>query len=210
MLDHRIVPLQNRILVPVARVLAARGVRADTLSWAGFGFGVAAFFLIAASFSAFGLVAIAANRLLDGLDGSVARATHPTDRGALLDIVLDFVFYALVPLGFAIADAEANALPAAVLIASFVGTGSSFLAFSLLAERRGLRSRRFPSKGLYYLGGLAEGAETIAVFVVMCLFPSYFAALAYGFALVCALATVLRWRHGLTVLAGTQQPGPVR
>ena len=171
MLDHRIVSLQNLVLVPVARVLAQKGVRADTLSWIGLGFAILAFLLISANWYLAGLAAVAANRVVDGLDGSVARATRPTDKGAFLDISLDFVFYAVVPLAFALANPAANALAAAVLIASFVGTGTSFLAFSLLAERKGLRSTKFPAKGIYYVGALAEGAETIAVFVAMCLFP---------------------------------------
>ncbi|WP_294641665.1 CDP-alcohol phosphatidyltransferase family protein [uncultured Aureimonas sp.] len=200
MFDHRIIPLQNRVLVPMARVLAKRGVRADALSWTGFGFGVVAFALIWANWYLAGLLAIAANRLVDGLDGSVARATRPTDRGAFLDIVLDFAFYTLVPLAFALADPAANALAAAVLIASFVGTGTSFLAFSLIAERRGLRSAKFPAKGIYYVGALAEGAETIAVFVAMCLVPTYFPAIAYGYAALCAITTALRLRLGMAML----------
>ncbi|KTR03585.1 membrane protein [Aureimonas ureilytica] len=200
MFDHRIIPLQNRVLVPMARVLAKRGVRADALSWTGFGLGVVAFGLIWANWYLAGLLAIAANRLVDGLDGSVARATSPTDRGAFLDIVLDFAFYTLVPLAFALADPDANALAAAVLIASFVGTGTSFLAFSLIAERRGLRSAKFPAKGIYYVGALAEGAETIAVFVAMCLVPTYFPAIAYGYAALCAITTALRLRLGMAML----------
>ncbi|MFM6999566.1 MAG: CDP-alcohol phosphatidyltransferase family protein [Limnohabitans sp.] len=74
-----------------------------------------------------------ASRLLDGLDGSVARLTQPTDAGGFLDIALDFVFYAAIPLAFAVAQPATNALPAA-LLASFIGTGSSFLAFAALAE----------------------------------------------------------------------------
>ncbi|KTQ86467.1 membrane protein [Aureimonas ureilytica] len=200
MFDHRIIPLQNRVLVPMARVLAKRGVRADALSWTGFGLGVVAFGLICANWYLAGLLAIAANRLVDGLDGSVARATLPTDRGAFLDIVLDFAFYTLVPLAFALADPDTNALPAAVLIASFVGTGTSFLAFSLLAERRGLSSTKFPAKGIYYVGALAEGAETIAVFVAMCLFPAHYAWIAYGYAALCAITTALRLRLGMAML----------
>ncbi len=200
MFDHRIILLQNRVLVPVARVLAKRGLRADALSWTGFGFGIVAFALIWANWYLAGLLAILANRLVDGLDGSVARATGPTDRGAFLDIVLDFAFYTLVPLAFALADPDVHALPAAVLIASFVGTGTSFLAFSLIAERRGLRSTKFPAKGIYYVGALAEGAETIAVFVAMCLFPAYFPELAYSYAVLCVITTALRLTLGLAML----------
>jgi len=128
----------------------------------------------------------------------VARLTRPTDRGAFLDIALDFLFYASIPLAFAVADPTANALAAAVLLAAFVGTGSSFLAFAVLAERRGLTSDDYPQKGIYYLGGLTEATETLLCFVLMCLWPQHFALWAYGFAMLCLLTTVTRlfggWR----------------
>jgi phosphatidylglycerophosphate synthase len=122
----------------------------------------------------------------------VARATTPTDRGGFLDITLDFLFYAAIPLAFALADPAANALPAAVLLASFIGTGSSFLAFAIVAAQRGLTSTALPDKSFYFLGGLTEATETLVAFVAMCLWPSWFPQIAYGFAALCALTTALR------------------
>ncbi|MEC9462913.1 MAG: CDP-alcohol phosphatidyltransferase family protein, partial [Pseudomonadota bacterium] len=148
------------------------------------------------------LLLILANRVLDGLDGAVARIQGPTDRGAYLDIALDMVFYALIPLGFAVAAPDVNALPAAVLVVSVVGTGSSFLAFSAVAAKLGRKAPEFPTKGIYYAGGLAEGFETIAVFVAMCLLPASFPVIAYGFAALCALTTVIRWRQGWIAFSG--------
>ncbi|MDO6584344.1 CDP-alcohol phosphatidyltransferase family protein [Salipiger sp. 1_MG-2023] len=199
MFDARLLPLQRRLLHPVARWLSLRGVSADAISLVGFAFGAAG--ALAAAYGAFGLAlaGILANRIGDGLDGEVARMAGATDRGAFLDIALDFVFYALVPLGFAVA-APQNALPAALLIASFVGTGSSFLAFSVIAERRGLQAQDYPSKGIFYLGGLTEGTETIAVLIAMCLWPSAFPWLAGGYALACTLTTLTRWYAGWTLL----------
>lgn len=196
MIDAALLPLQRRALTPPGRWLAARGVHADHLTLAGFALGVLA--VPALAFGAYGLALalLAVNRLADGLDGAVARLSGPTDRGAFLDISLDFVFYALFPLGFALADPVANALPAAVLIAAFVGTGSSFLAFASIAAGRGDKAPAFPTKGIYYLGGLTEGFETIAIFAAMCLFPRSFPLLAYLFAAACALTTALRWRQG--------------
>jgi hypothetical protein len=83
-----------------------------------------------------------------------------------------------------------------VLLAAFIGTGSSFLAFSLLAERRGLKSEDYPRKGIYYLGGLTEATETLLCFVLMCLWPRHFALWAYGFALLCAVTTATRLLAG--------------
>lgn len=196
MIDARILPLQRAAMRPLARILAGRGIRADAVSIAGFGLGLLAVPALALGHFGAALASIALNRLLDGLDGEIARLTRPTDRGAFLDISLDFVFYALIPLGFALHDPAANGLPAAVLIAAFVGTGSSFLAFAAIAARRGMTSAAFPRKGIHYLGGLTEGFETLAVFVLMCLLPDWFPALAWGFAAACALTTLLRWRAG--------------
>lgn len=196
MIDARLLPAIKTVLQPPARALAGLGVSADSVTLIGFGFGLIAVFSVSLGWMTTALMFLLLNRLCDGLDGTIARLSTPTDRGAFLDIALDFVFYALFPLGFALLDPASNALAAAVLIAAFVGTGSSFLAFATIAAKRGETAAAFPSKGIYYLGGLTEGAETIALFVVMCLLPEWFAPLAYGFALACAATTVLRWLHG--------------
>ncbi|MEZ5777507.1 MAG: CDP-alcohol phosphatidyltransferase family protein [Paracoccaceae bacterium] len=196
MFDRHLLPLQRRLLAGPARAMARRGVTADQVTLAGFALGLLAVAALALGANGLALVLILANRLADGLDGALARQTGPTDRGAFLDIALDFVFYALVPLGFALADPTVNALPAAVLIASFVGTGSSFLAFASIAARRNLSAETYPSKGIYYLGGLTEGAETIALFAAMCLWPGLFPLLAWSFAALCVITTLTRWRQG--------------
>ena len=201
MIDAKLLPLQRRLLRPIALGLITFGVRADQVTITGFLLGIVALPLLASQQYTWALVFILLNRVLDGIDGEVARLTIATDRGAFLDIALDFVFYALIPLGFALANVTENALAAAVLLAAFVGTGSSFLAFSLMAEKRKLHAQKFPSKGLYYLGGLTEGAETIAVFVAFCLWPDLFTPLAYGFAFACGLTTLSRWLQGWHLLA---------
>lgn len=195
MIDAALLPTVRAVLEAPARRLVARGITADQVSLAGFGIGLLALPALWLGWFPLALALILLNRIADGLDGIMARKVGATDRGAFLDIALDFVFYATVPLGFALAAPE-NALAAAVLICAFVGTGSSFLAFAVIAAKRGLRADAYPAKGIYYLGGLTEGTETIVVFVLMCLFPAWFVPLAYGFALACALTTVLRWLQG--------------
>jgi phosphatidylglycerophosphate synthase len=196
MLDRAAIALLKPGLQRMAKGLVRAGVGADAVTLIGFALGIGAAVSIALGGPMSGLALLLASRLMDGLDGAVARLTQPTDRGAFLDITLDFVFYAAIPLAFAIADPSANALPAAVLLAAFIGTGSSFLAFSVFAERRGLKSEDYPQKGLYYLGGLTEATETLVCFGLMCLWPQRFAWWACGFAALCALTIVTR------VLAG--------
>ena len=162
MLDRALNDHLQRPLQALARWLAGQGVRADHLTWAGFAVGLLAVPLIASGHPRWALLAMALNRLADGLDGTLARLTAPTDRGAFLDITLDFLFYASIPLAFALANPAANGLAAAVLLFAFMGTASSFLAFAVLAARRGLTSTAYPRKGFYYLGGLTEATETIA------------------------------------------------
>ena len=198
MLDRALTALIRRPLQTLARGAVALGLKADTLTISGFAIGIGAAGAIASGRPLWGLLLMLISRLLDGLDGAVARLSTPTDRGAFLDITLDFLFYASIPLAFAWADPAANALPAATLLAAFMGTASSFLAFAVLAERRGLKSEAYPSKGLFYLGGLTEASETLICFCLMCLWPAHFAAFAYGFAVLCGLTIGTRlvagWR----------------
>ena len=201
MLDRRAQTVLKPALLTLGRWLVRTGVGANTLTVAGCALGLAAALAIALQAYLWGLGLLLASRLLDGLDGTVARLTKPSDAGGFLDITLDFVFYAAIPLGFALADPAAHALPAAVLLASFIGTGSSFLAFAALAEKRGLADTALPGKSFYFLGGLTEATETIAVFAAMCLWPQHFAWLAYGFAALCALTTAMRITWGVTRLS---------
>lgn len=181
-----------------AVVLRRCGLHADHVTWLGFALGVGCAVAVALQWYAAGLALMLASRVCDGLDGPLARLTSATDRGAFLDIALDFLFYASLPLAFAVADPVARGLPAATLLAAFIGTGSSFLAFAVFAERRGLTNDTYPRKGIFYLGGLTEASETLICFVLMCLWPQHFAWWAYGFAAMCAMTIVTRlvagWR----------------
>jgi phosphatidylglycerophosphate synthase len=191
MLDARLRLLIDPLLDRMGRPLAARGVRADHVTLAGFAIGLAAVPALAWQAWSLALVLILASRLLDGIDGAVARASAPTDFGGFLDIVCDFVFYAAVPLGFALARPE-NALPAIFLVVAFVGTGASFLAYAALAAKHGLSTDLRGAKAIYYLGGLTEGFETILCFALMCLFPDAFALLAWIFGAMCWITTASR------------------
>ncbi len=203
MLDRRVLDLSRGLLRTLGQSLLDRGIKADQVTWVGFLIGLGAVPLIALHHYGWAMLFIVLNRLADGLDGTIARLTQPTDRGAFLDIALDFLFYSSIPLAFAFADPEANALAAAVLIYAFVGTGSTFLAFAIIAAKRKLSSEAYPTKGFYYLGGLTEATETIAVFLAMCLVPGWFSPLAYGFAALCGVTTITRITAGTKLFRET-------
>lgn len=198
MLDRFAIRLIQPAVASLAQVLARQGVSANQLSFTGFGLGLAAAVLISQQAYVVGLLGILLSRLCDGLDGAVARCTQPTDRGGFLDITLDFLFYAAIPLAFAFANPAANALAAAVLLAAFMGTGSSFLAFAVIAAKRGMAGTAYPDKSFYFLGGLTEATETLGFFIAMCVWPQHFAVLAWVFAGLCVVTTMTRlwwgWR----------------
>ena len=184
----------RRLIDPTLEALAGRAANlrlsADQVTVLGFGIGLAAIAAIAAEIYLLGLTLLLLNRLADGVDGCLARRTGPTDLGGYLDIVLDFIIYAGLAFAFAVAQPE-DAVAAAFLIFSFMGTGSSFLAFAIFAAKRKLDEQQ-GLKGFYYLGGITEGTETILLFVFVCLLPGYFAVAACVFGALCWLTTIGR------------------
>ena len=198
--------LARRLLDPAldraGRALAARGVHADALTFAGLACGLGAALAVALAADGVALAAFAVNRLLDGLDGAVARATTRTDRGGFLDIVLDFVTYGAVPLAFALRDPAANALAAAVLLFAFYVNGASFLAFAAVAAKRGLESSVRGVKSIYFTAGLAEGTETVLAFVAMMLWPRHFSIMALAFAGLTLMGAVARVTLAWHVFSG--------
>jgi phosphatidylglycerophosphate synthase len=191
-LDARLRRLIDPPLDRLSAPLAAAGVSANAITVAGFAIGLAAVAAIAWRAYLPGLALLLLNRLCDGLDGAVARRRGLTDLGGFLDIVLDFLIYSAVPFAFALADPAANALAAAFLIFSFIGTGSSFLAYAIMAAKRGVATELRGRKSLYYLGGLTEGSETILAFVLACVWPALFPWIALIFGLLCWLTTATR------------------
>jgi phosphatidylglycerophosphate synthase len=169
----------------IGGAMAKRGISANAITMAGGVVGVGAAVLIAQQQWLVGLTLVAANRLFDGLDGAVARHAAPTAWGGYLDSLADYIFYIAVPLGFAWASPE-NVWPALLLVSSFTLTAVSFLALAAILAGRDMGHAQ---KSFTYTTGFMEGGETIAAFIMMCLAPQYFPALATVFAVLC-LVTV--------------------
>ena len=191
MFDAKLRPLIDPPLNRLGSALARRGGTANAITFLGLALGLAGAAAISGGYFGAGLGLILANRLLDGLDGAVARANGPTVLGGYFDIVADFAFYVSVPLGFGLVD-PANTQAALVLVASFVLTGVSFLAYAVIAAERGARTDAHGRKSFFYSTGLAEGGETIAVFIAFALFPAWFVPLAYAYAALCVLTVFQR------------------
>ena len=192
MLDRYSITLIRQPLAKLAALPHNYGIRGNQITLCGFVIGL--FALPALAFEHYGLALffIIMNRLFDGLDGAVARRQGITDCGGFLDITLDFLFYSLIPFGFVLAEPRQNAIAGAFLIFSFIGTGSSFLAFAIMAGKRNIESPVYKHKSLYYIGGLTEGTETIACFILFCLLPQHFATIAWIFGALCWITTTTR------------------
>ncbi|MCG3728290.1 CDP-alcohol phosphatidyltransferase family protein [Vibrio cincinnatiensis] len=200
MLDRYTVPAIRWPLSKLAHVLDSINITANQVTLFGFVLGCLSLPALVLEQYLLALLLILANRICDGLDGAVARIQGLTDAGGFLDISLDFLFYALIPFGFVLANPENNAVAGAFLIFSFIGTGSSFLAFAIMASKRDITNPSYPHKSLYYMGGLTEGTETIVCFVLFCLFPDAFSLIAYLFGFACWLTTLTRLYSGYHTL----------
>ncbi|MGE6607553.1 CDP-alcohol phosphatidyltransferase family protein [Halomonas sp. NPDC076908] len=201
MLDRWTMPLTHPPLKHIARQLHKRHITPDQVTLSAFLVGMTALPLLAWEQYGFALLVIVLNRLGDGLDGALARLSGSTsEAGGFLDIGLDFVFYAAVVVGFALANPAQNALAAVLLLFAFIGTGTSFLAFAIAAKKQAIERPHFPNKAFYYLEGLTEGTETVIALVVFCLFPSAFPTLALFFAVACLITTATRLWGGYWTL----------
>lgn len=198
MLDARMRAMLGPPLEAAGRRLAAAGVPPTALTGAGWAAGAGACAATALRAWPVALGLWLANRLADGLDGPTARATgSPTDAGGFLDIVADFSVYAGVILALAVAVPAARLGCAALLTAYYI-SGTAFLALSSLAERRG--QRLGDERSLRFVGGLAEGTETVAVYIVLFLLPQYAVVIVWAFTAAVAITAAQRVVFGVRLL----------
>lgn len=203
MLDRYAIQLLKAPVNGLGRLLEKSPFSANQMTVTGFIIGLLTLPALIYNHYLLALLFIVFNRIFDGLDGALARRRGITDCGGFLDITLDFLFYSLVPFGFVLAQPDQNAVAGAFLIFAFVGTGSSFLAFAIMAGKRQIDNPVYQHKSLFYLGGLTEGTETIACFVLFCLFPEHFALIAWIFGTLCWITTATRIWAGYQTLKTT-------
>ncbi len=192
MLDGVMRRLIDPALNAAGRRIAHRGIGADMVTLVGLALGLMAAAIIAYGGSTIAaLLPLLASRVADGLDGAVARASAKTDFGGFLDIGCDFLFYGAIPLAFVLRDGD-NGMAGAFLLMTFYANGSTFLAYAILAEKRGMQTDARGDKSLYFTAGLLEGTETIAFFAILCVWPTAFAPLAWLFGTLCLMTAFAR------------------
>jgi len=143
------------------------------------------------------------SRLADGLDGSLARrrvksAGVPLSfAGGYLDVMADFTIYSLFVVGVS-HGAGGSLAPFLWVLLAYYLNGTAFLAFSSIGERAGFRL--VDGRSLSFIYGLAEGAETIAVHSLWCLFPGAAGRIAEFWAGVVLISATARIIQGYKIL----------
>lgn len=175
MFDDLLRALKDRLFLPVA-LAVGRFVSPNAVTCVAALIGIGAAAAAAKQQYTLALACWIVNRVLDGLDGSVARATsRQTDFGGYLDIVLDFVVYAAVPLGLVYGSGNrAVAVAGVALIGSFFVNGASWMYLAAILERRGRGVAATGERTSVTMPpGLVAGAETVGFFSLFLLFPAH-------------------------------------
>jgi phosphatidylglycerophosphate synthase len=188
-------------------------VTPDRLTLAGLALGLASAGLAAGQLWGWALVAWLLSRAMDGLDGPLARRRttgEGSPAGGFLDITADFAVYGTTVVGVAVGTVGASAslvewLPFVAVLLAYYVNGTAFLAFSSIAERSGHRID--DGRSLSFLGGIAEGAETILVHSLWLLVPALAPLVATVWAAVVGLSAAHRIVTGYLTLRRTAVVG---
>ncbi len=168
-----------------AKYLHQFGITANMISILGFVIGLLAINFLAMSNFATALICILLNRFCDALDGALARHTKVTEFGIFLDATLDYVFYAGLIFGFALANPYQNAVAASFLLFAFTSSACAMLAYAIVAYKNNSRQKLEITKSPFYLGGFAQGFETFVGMVILCVLPSAFLPIAIILGVLC-------------------------
>lgn len=174
-------------------------VTPDRLTVLGLLLGLTSAGLAAGELWGWALVTWLVSRAMDGLDGPLARrrapAGHGSPAGGFLDITADFLVYGATVVGVAVGASPSPAelsdwLPFAAVLLAYYVNGTAFLAFSSIAERTGHQID--DGRSLSFLGGIAEGAETILVHSLWLLLPALAPLIATVWAIVVGVSAIHR------------------
>lgn len=195
MLDSALRSLKDRALEPFARGPAGR-IHPHVLSLVGLGIGVGCALLLYRREYLAGLSLWLLNRTVDGLDGVVARHRHrQSDLGGYLDILVDFLVYAMIPLAMVLGLPDRGAaLPAlAVLLASFYINTASWMYLAAVLEKRGSGgAARGEETSVTMPAGLIEGTETVVFYCLFILLPAHLSTWFYAMAALVGITVVQR------------------
>jgi phosphatidylglycerophosphate synthase len=189
MFDKYLRPMKDKLLISLANKTASV-FSPNQISFFSFFFGLLSCLMIFLHQIYPALAFWIINRLLDGLDGTVARISKKqSDWGGYLDIMLDFIIYALVPISFTIAYSTLliDFIMLAVMLALFYINTASWMYLSALIEKHSINSNIPEQTSLSMPSGLMEGTETLVLFSLLYIFPFQ---IIYFYSFICLLTII--------------------
>jgi len=181
-----------------ARILAKGGVTGNVLTASGLCVGALCLVAVALGLNLLALVLWLLNRLLDGLDGEVARLrSESSEFGTFVDIMADFLVYGGFLVALAVQHQDARLALVALFFAYYLN-GTAFLALSGILER--LKRERQTDRGLHFRRSLTEGFETIVAGALFLLLPEHVSTIAWIFAGMVLFSAAQRLHDGWRIL----------
>ena len=169
----------DRPLTAIARSLDVPWISPDRLTITGLVVGVASAVAAGLQWWAVALVLWLVSRVIDGLDGALARRRRSTTSdGPVAGSTASSTIPASIEQGFqagnwplVYAMGTLLSVVAIVVLLAYYVNGAAFLAFSSIAERTGRTLD--DGRSLSFLGRIAEGTETIVVHSLWLILPAF-------------------------------------
>lgn len=174
----------------LAKEVHKSGISANMITIFGFVIGMMAINFLAMNMYFEALICILINRFCDILDGGVAKIAGVTNFGIFLDACLDFIFYAGIIFGFALADPYENAVVASFFLFGYTASVAAMLAYGLVTKTSDIKNMVI-SDTPFYLGGVAQGFEILCAFILLCFMPFAFLPLAIALGAWCMIKTLI-------------------
>jgi len=198
MFDHTLrSPVHHLLAVPSRYV--ARWLSPGQVTVVGGVIGLGAAVAASAGWWALALTAWIVNRVVDAMDGAVARvSSRSSDAGGYLDITVDMVVYAAVPLGVGFGrDDQVVWVAVAFVLGSFYVNTITWTYLSAVLEKRGRGAAAAgESTAVTMPAGLVEGAETIVFFGLFLAIPSLAAPIMMVMAALVMVGAGIRFAAG--------------
>jgi phosphatidylglycerophosphate synthase len=176
MFDASLRRTKDRIGLPVA--VRLKGVSPNTISLAAFAVGILTTWLAFRGLFGWALAFWLVSRVLDGLDGLLARVHQKqSDFGGYLDILMDFAIYSALPIGIVLsAPSPDRYLALAFMLAAFYVNGASWMYLAAILEKRGSQFVGDPAAPptmttVVMPSGLVGATETILAYCAFLIWP---------------------------------------
>lgn len=218
MFDIALRPLKDSFFNPISRSVPHH-ITPLHITTTAFVSGLISCFLACARYRAISLLFWVVNRALDCLDGAVARhRRQQSDLGGFLDLLADFIVYALIPISCACGNSwiggasrdqtAGDLLIVALLEASFWLNNFVLFYIAALVEKRntqGLQRGKDEATTLAMSPTLVEGLESSVFFTLMLVMPDFVGPLSSMMFLGVVLGTWQRVHWLVTALSQAEK-----